>query len=333
MAWGYRNNTGLCIVRDGQVLESHVARTDDEILSWLRPRMGNQCILAIDAPLVVRNLTGRRRCESLISHVFHRSQAGAHSSNLGLSAFEKGVRAMDLALALGLSCDPIFPPDFETSRCLEVYPHPALVALFDLPLTLKYKAKPGRTPLSRRSAFMELFRHLESLLDGDPPLDVTTAPRWGHLTQEVQGATSNAVLDRCEDEIDAYVCAYVALYYWTHGIQRCRVVGDLATGYIVTPVSESLGLELDRAMEQPLKATGHDRYRPSQTPVGKEARSPILRTAFCGCGCGSPVQARYRRGHDARHRSQLLRAARAGDDKASAELVRLGWDRSTILPR
>jgi predicted RNase H-like nuclease len=48
-----------------------------------------------------------------------------------------------------------------------------------------------------------------------------------------------------EDELDAFVCAYVAAYYWTHGTRRCRVVGDLESGYIVTPVSERQARCLD----------------------------------------------------------------------------------------
>jgi predicted RNase H-like nuclease len=191
----------------------------------LGPETAGPCIVAIDAPLVVTNPTGRRRCEGLISSVFNRSQAGAHSSNLGLPAFSKGVRAMELALRLGLAYDPAIEPGVETRRGLEVYPHPALVALFGLPLTLKYKAKPGRTVASRQAAFAELFRHLESLTAGFPAFEVTTSPRWAHLRDLVETGGSNAVLDRCEDEIDAYVCAYVALYYWTHGLAKCRVVG------------------------------------------------------------------------------------------------------------
>jgi len=42
-------------------------------------------------------------------------------------------------------------------------------------------------------------------------------------------------LDRAEDQLDAIVCAFVAMYYWAHGASRCRVFGTFADGYIVTP--------------------------------------------------------------------------------------------------
>jgi hypothetical protein len=49
---------------------------------------------------------------------------------------------------------------------------------------------------------------------------------------------------------------------------------------------------------------------------------------LCGCGCGADVRQRYLPGHDAKHKSRLLREARAGSDEAVANLTRLGWIRS-----
>jgi predicted RNase H-like nuclease len=65
------------------------------------------------------------------------------------------------------------------------------------------------------------------------------------LQTGIAAAPSGAELDRLEDELDAYVCAYVAVYYWTHGSARCRVVGDAESGYIVTPVTEEIARCLD----------------------------------------------------------------------------------------
>jgi predicted RNase H-like nuclease len=64
--------------------------------------------------------------------------------------------------------------------------------------------------------------------------------------EEITTATTGAALDRAEDELDAYICAYISLYYWTHGLTRCRVVGDTMSGYIVTPVSQEQAACLDQ---------------------------------------------------------------------------------------
>jgi hypothetical protein len=91
------------------------------------------------------------------------------------------------------------------------------------------------------------MHHLQELRDADPPLDVGAGPRWAELTAAVASPASGADLSRLEDEIDGYVCAYTALYYWTHGTSRCRIAGDVDSGYILTPVTPEQAACLDRA--------------------------------------------------------------------------------------
>jgi predicted RNase H-like nuclease len=207
------------------------------VLGWLTPYADDDVVVAFDAPLVVRNVEGRRTCERMISRCFGARHAGAHSSNLSLAAFRDGVRAERLANELELNVNPYFGPRPPIRRSIEVYPHPAIVALFDLPSTLQYKAKRGRTKESRSRALLALMGHLESLADADPPLDVASAPRWKHLLRVAGSPSTGAELERAEDEFDAYVCAYIGAYYYRHGSSRCRVVGDTTSGYIVTPVT------------------------------------------------------------------------------------------------
>lgn len=46
---------------------------------------------------------------------------------------------------------------------------------------------------------------------------------------------------------------------------------------------------------------------------------------FCQCGCGQVVERTFAPGHDAKRKSQLLKAARLGDAAAIAELQTRGW--------
>lgn len=246
LAWTSRGGTGLCVIEDGRVEASSRLGSDEELLRWLRPFVEEDVLVAIDAPLIVRNQTGRRRAERLISRCFGAYHASAHSANLGLPAFAEGVRGELLATALGLDVDPLFLPRLPVRRAIEVYPHTAIVALFGLAATLKYKAKQGRTLATRAAALAQLMQHLEALRDADPTLDVRAAPRWVALARSVAAPSSGAELARLEDEIDAYVCAYTALYYWTHGTSRCRIAGDTEDGYILTPVTREQAACLDR---------------------------------------------------------------------------------------
>jgi predicted RNase H-like nuclease len=250
LAWGEgkRTGTGLCAMTTEGVVGSCRLQTLDEIVEWMTPHTTNDCLVAIDAPLIIRNPGGQRPCEGLISRCFGRYEAGTHSSNLTKPWFRSGGRAKELVERLGLDNDPYFAPRSAVRSAIEVYPHPALVALFDLPLSLKYKGKGGRTREQRQQEFAKLNSLMESLSTHPlPAIDVQRSPRWADLKREIDDAPSGAALDRSEDELDAYVCAYIALYYWTHGHDRCRVVGDIATGYIVTPVSNEQGDCLDQA--------------------------------------------------------------------------------------
>lgn len=240
LAWGGRAPTGLALVEDGCVVDSALRTTDDELRAWLGARTAGPCVVGIDAPIVIRNATGQRPCEAALNRCFRRYEAGAHPANTGLV----GPRAERLAAGLGLDLDPD-PASTAPRRALEVYPHPATVVLFGLQRTLKYKAKARRSVADRHVAFARYLDGLRSLVDAPVPLDVTTAPRWPELAATVTSSTVGAELDRAEDELDALLCAYVALLHAEVGGTATRVVGDAATGAIVVPVDATTAACLD----------------------------------------------------------------------------------------
>lgn len=336
LAWVARHRTGLAAAVDGHVVDSTTVVTDDQICAWLEPHLRGPALVAVDAPLIVRNAAGTsRRCDRAITSVFGASHAGAHSANLGIASFAAGVRAERLAIRLGLGMDPVLAPGQPLRRMIEVYPHPAMVSLFGLRFTLKYKAKRGRDLPSRRTAFAELVRHLTTLDSTEPCLEVRSAPRWRLLCDVVATGQSAGQLDIAEDELDAFMCAYIGFYYWRHGTDRCRIVGDLDSGYIVTPVTQELGDRIDRLVlrDVPIAAspTAGDRARPEpRTSRGKLgpsvfAAASIAGEALCACGCGAAVRRRYLPGHDARHKETLIRRSLQGDTTAKVTLARLGW--------
>lgn len=253
LAWSGtgRGRTGLCAAdEDGTVLDSASVRTDDEIVEWVRPHCAGPVLVGIDAPVTVPNDTGRRPCDDLVSRVFGPHEAGVYPANRSNPLFADATRAEVLAGRLGLSLDPVLDPhdpgDPAVKRAVETYPHSAIVALFGLDKTLKYKRGRGRTLATRRPELEHLLDLLEALAGFDPPFDPSTSPRWPDLRRATREATAAAALDRIEDEVDAYVCAYVASYYRAHGDgERCRLVGDARGGHIVTPVTPAQANALD----------------------------------------------------------------------------------------
>jgi predicted RNase H-like nuclease/ppGpp synthetase/RelA/SpoT-type nucleotidyltranferase len=239
LAWGVKRPTGLAVVDDeGRLVHISTVRTDEEIIAALTPYAADDCLVAIDAPLIVTNPTGNRPGEALLNKDFARFDAGAHPANTGKPEFRDLPRGAALCQALGLDMNP---RSGRRRRAIEVYPHPATVALFRLGRTLKYKNKPGRDLESLRVDLLALMGLLEGLAEADPALDLSgpsssgpSLPPWPGLRAQVETATRKSELRVVEDQVDAVVCAYVALFA-SRRPEDVTTYGDFETGYIVTP--------------------------------------------------------------------------------------------------
>ncbi len=246
LAWGQRSRTGVAVLGPtGRLLASTSVVTDDEIADVLAPwtsgtdesgergpaaRAG--VVAAVDAPLVVPNLTGRRACEAEVSAAFRRYSAGAYPANRSNPLFAHEPRAARLARRFGWGIDPATPVTSSTTLALEVYPHPAMVALFGLDTVIPYKLKVGRELPDLRASYTRLLDHLEATCGA--LMDLPGNGRWAQLRAVAAGATRKSELGRIEDEVDAILCAYLA-WMWVHERASLTVWGDVREGYIVTP--------------------------------------------------------------------------------------------------
>ncbi|MEO7941987.1 MAG: DUF429 domain-containing protein [Marmoricola sp.] len=256
LAWGVKRPTGLAVLDDaGRLLHVSARLTDEEVLDALAPYAENDCLVAIDAPLIVNNATGNRPAEAALNKDFARFDAGAHPANTGKPEFSSVPRGAALGQALGLDMNP---RSGRKRRVIEVYPHPATVALFGLGRTLKYKNKPGRDLESLRSELLTLMGLLEGLSTAQPPLDLAPSsggpdPGWAELRRQVETATRKSQLRLVEDQVDAVVCAYVAFFVATRP-EDTTTYGDLETGYIVTPTLPADLLPSPRPAKAPAAA-------------------------------------------------------------------------------
>jgi predicted RNase H-like nuclease/ppGpp synthetase/RelA/SpoT-type nucleotidyltranferase len=231
LAWGQRNPTGVAVLdADGRLVHVSQQQTDEQVLAAIGPYVEGPCVVAFDAPLVVTNPTGNRPAEARLNADFAKYDAGAHPSNTGKKEFRDGTRAGRLAETLGLSLDP-WSGD---RRALEVYPHAANVALFRLGRILRYKNRTGRTLDLLRSELLRLTAYLEGLATASPSMDVTGNDEWKALVAAAETAGRKSELRFVEDQVDAVVCAYVALLAASRP-ERLTTYGDLETGMIVTP--------------------------------------------------------------------------------------------------
>jgi predicted RNase H-like nuclease len=230
LAWSRTNPSGAAeLDEDGYVLDARADLGDDaEILAWIRTRLAPTTILGIDMPTIVPNATGMRRCERELGRDFRAYHAAPHPSNR--LRFPDGGRARSLLDALradGVVERLDLPARITGRYAFEVFPHPSLVRLFDLPAIFRYKKKSRPWP----AVLAEWDRYraaLVTLAAADPAL---------HLGSIVPAAANARGYKRFDDLLDAVTCAYVARFFWRWGTAppHARVYGDLTDGYIAIP--------------------------------------------------------------------------------------------------
>lgn len=241
LAWAERSRTGVAILDErGRLTDCRSVVTDAEIASAL-PHASHGLVAAIDAPLIVRNETGQRRCEKRVGQLFGNASASAHTSNRSRAHFRPEPRGAQLAHRFGWDMNPHVQPSEATSVCIEVYPHPAMVVLFGLDSVIQYKAKPGRDLQFLRAQHLLLLEHMERACG--PLLRLEQSADWARLREGVRAATRKVDLRVIEDQVDAVLCAFLA-WMWTYERDAMVILPEdhygidddgLDQGYIVTP--------------------------------------------------------------------------------------------------
>jgi predicted RNase H-like nuclease len=233
LAWGGRRPSGVAVLDPGgNVVAEGWATSDEELSGVLAGHDRGGAVVALDAPLVVTNPAGTRRAaEAELQRRYGRAGAGPYPTNLGLLGGR--VRAMELVRR---SPRPYLTAPRDPGRrtgwwAVEVFPAPALVELGGLERAVRYKKGP---PAARRAGLRAVAAVVGGLAAADPPLRVDPA---GVLARELGRleALRGAGLKAVEDLADAHVCAYVGLWWWTHGPAATLVAGDDGTGAILVP--------------------------------------------------------------------------------------------------
>lgn len=185
-------------------------------------------LVAIDIPLSLTPIVGRRASDNMISSVYGARQASTHTP----SATRPGRLSDGLRIGFEAAGYPLAVSEPNSPALLEVYPHPALIELASADRRLPYKHSkigkywPEENLAARRKNLLQIWKQIIDLLDAE--------------IQGVQDAlplpSPNArgyELKAFEDALDAVVCAWVGACALTG---RARAYGDDASA-IWVPVS------------------------------------------------------------------------------------------------
>ncbi len=227
--------SGLCYLEwiDGQLQLLDLDRKEAiaDILSWIDQSVqpDEPAIIAVDAPTLIPNATGSRLPDKLSHKYFGKYHAACYPANQNLPFADRTINFGLELESRGFAHAPTIEPQKLSRYQIEVFPHPAIVNLFNLERILKYKK--GRLN-ERRLELIKLQNYLLDILPSFcPPL--RPLGLCGSFLLEIP--TTGAALKATEDKLDSLICAYVAAYWWYWGEQRNLVLGDHTTGYIIIP--------------------------------------------------------------------------------------------------
>jgi predicted RNase H-like nuclease len=180
--------------------------------------------IAIDAPLIIKNVSGQRACETGIGRQYGSRHASCHTSNTKLYPSARSVYLSEKLSESG------FQHLVGSKWQMECYPHPAIIEMFNLPERLRYKKG---TVAAKKAGQQELARLLKSLSTSEI-LKLVVSDDVAHVLDENHiSSLAGQRLKSNEDALDAIVCLYIA------GLYSMEVDGELfgddKAGYIWVP--------------------------------------------------------------------------------------------------
>lgn len=253
LAWGEQNESGCAeLVWDGDDLilkRCKLRRSMDEIVKWIKPDRGDW-VVAADAPIVIRNAEGRRPAEHEANEYYrYPFEAGPYPSNLNLPV-GKSQRGGQLLVQLRESGGELVESaaHLEGQRLVfETYPHIAMVELFHLRKSIKYKSGwiDDHYPVEERfdrqlEGQQELVGHIrEHLCSSDACPRLLPGGKLDELLSLPDSSRTRADLKRCEDLLDGLVCAYTAAWLDIGG--DLVGLGKVGEGVIIAPRVQGIG--------------------------------------------------------------------------------------------
>ena len=278
LAWSPRNRSGGAVLSaGGDVLAASATLTDDQaILDFITQGIpdGTPGLIGIDAPLAVPNESGGRPCDRQAAAVFRRFEAAPYLANRRNLARYGGLRAEAIRRqlqSLGFRHHPFIRCQQTTRQVVEVFPHPAIVSLFQLDRTLKYKARQKRSYSLRWHELTRLRDSLASLVSATPSLRLPP-----ELTAMRIEGLRGSHFKKVEDQLDALVCAYSVHYAWHHGPRGYAVYGNADQGHILVPMKAGMWARIKSRRLLMLDRDGTLNRSIGQRPPNRPAEVELL---------------------------------------------------------
>jgi predicted RNase H-like nuclease len=170
-------------------------------------------VVTVDMPIATLSIDGRRAADSAISTRFGAQGCSAHTPNvrrpgpLG-ARITRGFESVNFRVATNVT------PPGTLQRLVEVYPHPALLALLQRGYRVPYKIAKSKSYWKESS----IAQRISKLLSELGAIHAALEANFGELSIPLPKdsmVSQLTGLKRYEDALDALVCAWVGVRYVT----------------------------------------------------------------------------------------------------------------------
>ena len=201
------------------------------------------CLVALDQPTVVPNQTGSRPVDKVAASVISFVGGGVQPANRGkVGMFDDAAPVWAFKRRLGATEAPEACRTAQSGLFLiEVFPALALAGLHRA--FSERLGAPKYNPANRKKFNITHWRAVTKVVaELSSTLGVRQLTDWA-----VELGSIEAPRKADQDRLDAAICVLVGLVWRTCSRDASALIGDLETGYMVTPVSEATRARLGDA--------------------------------------------------------------------------------------
>lgn len=239
LAWTYKNESGICIISDKGKIELCEAKvyTDEQLIQIINQYSKDGALVAIDAPLIVENDSGSRKCErELQSNKINGFQVSVRSSSKSfMDKSYRCIRGVELVENIRHAM-PYFTIDIDiwngTYNIIEVFPTGSCIGLFPEIAPIKYKIDKKRPLEMSKAEILRLLTFVRQNLDSYA--DINNFDEFFDPALDIQ-SMSERQYKHFEDKLDAFLCSLTACYCHRHK-EDTRTFGNIQEGFIMLPV-------------------------------------------------------------------------------------------------
>ncbi len=199
--------------------------------------------VVIDQPIVVRNQTGSRPVDKVAASLVSKLKGGVQPANRGKETmFGDNAPIWKLLSNLPHKQTPwqarkegqINHKSVPLKIIAECYPALALPGFIPFFFTRGKGAK--YNPANKKNFNIEDWVCICEFIENyAKEFDIKGLSEWAQLTKVIKSPTKSD-----QDRLDGAICAVIGYHWYQYGTKKNVIIGDIQTGYVITPVIPSV---------------------------------------------------------------------------------------------